>query len=160
MISKELYYGSFAPLLMKIVEDTFVNDENRSVSELKDGWNQGLYFSARGLWEGTEAQIYLYEKRKIPDHLDDLFSLCKMLPKFHQPSEKHGGTISPFDLLVDRRNYPELTGDDSYYMVMMANHFSNLLTAANIAQIHPATCREHKSFLIVLNPKYREYVNE
>lgn len=87
-------------------------------------------------------------------------ALCKLLPKLHKSSEKHGGTIAAFDLIVDAKKYPELHTENTYYMILMANHSANILAATDIAQIHPATYRENKSLLIVLNPKYRENVND
>lgn len=153
MFSKE-NYSIFSSKLLPIVEDTLEKEPD------KDNFNPNSYFMKRGLWEGTEKQIYLYHKEKLPLHKKTLLSLCKSLPKFHQPSEKHGGTISAFDLLVDARKHPELTSDEKYYQIIMANHFSNLLEATQIAQPHPASYQNHKTFLIVINPKYREYMEK
>lgn len=153
MISKE-NYDIFDSSLQNIVKDAF--EQNPTEDNLK----QNLYFLKRGLWEGTEEQIYAYDKRKIQPHKKTLLSLCKSLPKFQPPTERHGGLISAFDLLVDSRKYPEMTPEDTYYQIIMANHFTNLLDITNIAQIHPTISHGHKTFFIAIQPKYREFMEK
>lgn len=153
MISKE-DYNIFNSKLLSIIDDTVETNPNEN--DLK----QNLYFVKKGLWEGTEEQFYVYNKSKLPPHKDTLLSLCKNLPKFQAPSEKHGGLISAFDLLMDSRKYPELTPEDTYYQILMANHFSNLLEATNIAQICETNSHGHKTFFIAIFPRYREYMEK
>lgn len=153
MISKEAY-NKFSTKLHKIVEDTLETNPD------ENNFDPNSYFIKRGLWEGTEEHIYLYDKEKIPLHKKSLLLLCKSLPKLHKPSEKHGGTISAFDLLVNPKDSSDIETEDGYYQVLMANHFTNLLEFTQIAQIHPATYKNHKSFLIVINPKYREFMEK
>ena len=160
MISRELYYEYFEPLLAKIVDDVFIIPDDMSEEDFAKGVEEGIYAFCRGKWQHTEENIYPYDKRKISAHALDLVSLCKMLPKFHQPCESHAGTISSLDLVVDYKDLPGLDADETYYMAIMANHFANLLEMLDIAQIQPAKYKGHEAFLIVLNPKLRKYLCE
>ena len=160
MISKEAYYSGFEPVLLKILEDVCIDEDSISDAEFEAALNQGLYCAANGLWPKTEDDLYLYDKATLHDHIGDLCALCKSLPKLHQPTEGHGGTISAFDLIVDARKHPELRPEDIHKMVLFANHFANLLTIAGIAKIQFTPYHEQNFFLLVLHPKYEEYVNE
>ena len=160
MISRELYFNHFEPLLGKIVDDVCISADDVNEDDLAKGVDEGFYAFVRGKWENTEENIYIYDKRKVITHALDLTSLCKMLPKFHQPCEAHAGTISCFDLLAGPNELSDMESDETYYMVVMANHFANLLEMIDIAQIHPAKLKDHKAFLIVLNPKLRKYLCE
>ena len=147
-------YKLFSSKLNSIVDDTFVEEPNKS--DLQNNF----YFVKRGLWPGTEEQIYIYDNRRLPVHKKSLLSLCKTLPKFHKPSHEHAGTISSFDLLIDQNKHPDISSEELAYQMVMANHFANLVEATKIASIFPAQYKGYKAFLIAIDSKYREYIEK
>lgn len=151
MISKE-NYEVFQSGLEPIVKGTFVPTPNQN------DLIANHYFIQNGLWGGTEKFVYVYDKRKIDSHKKALLSLCKKLPKFHKPTDQHAGTISCFDLLMDYTKDSSLSQDDVFHQLILTNHFANLLSATNIAKIQPASAGSHNAFLLIIDVKYRNFM--
>ena len=151
MFSMEKYI-SFKKEVESIIIDTYVSHPTKEMLSNDD------YFFQEGLWTNTNDLIYFYDKKKLAKHKSKLLSICKCLPKFHQPTEQHAGTISSFDLLPSTEQLKSQSLDDTFYQLIISNHFANLVCGADIASIAPVTRGKDKAFLIVLDSKYRSYM--
>lgn len=151
MFSKE-EYKIFQRTVEIITKDTFVEEPT------EEDFQKNKYFFQRGLWSGTEENIYFYDKQKLKSHKQKLLSMCKSIPKFHNPSEDHAGTISSFDLLPNMEIFSSQSPKDTFYQMIISNHFANLVCGADIAKVGVVSNGEDKAFLIVIDSKYRSYM--
>ena len=151
MFSKEEYI-IFQRNVEMITKDTFVEEPT------EEEFQKGSYFYQHGLCTGTEKLLYFYDKQKLNSHKKKLLSLCKRLPKFHNPSEDHAGTISSFDLLPNMEIFLSQSPEDTYYQMIISNHFANLVEGADIAKAVTVPVGEGAAFLIILDRKYRSYM--
>lgn len=151
MFSKK-EYEIFQQAVETIILDTFVEEPT------EEGLKEDKYFFQKGLLAGTEDNIYFYDKKKIESHKPKLLSLCKQLPKYHQPTDNHAGTISSFDLMPNMEVISSQPPEDFLYQTAISNHFANLVCGANIAFVGTVSNGKNTAFLIFLDSKYRSYM--
>lgn len=144
-------FYKFANTLKPILADTFV------YKPTKEDFKQGNYFLQKGLWSGTENQVFVYDRKKLESHKSTLLSLCKMLPKLQQATNDHAGIISSFDLLLDITKYPQQTPEEIHTQFSISNHFANFLCGSGIASVTTVENGQNQAFLIVLDKKYCSY---
>ena len=147
-------FESFERDVEGILRDTFV------LKPSKDEFENGKYYFQRGLWSGTENNFYFYEKQKLESHKLKLLSMCKSLPKLHKASNDHAGTISSFETLPPDEMIKRQTTEEFVSFLSLSNHFANLLCGAQIAQVRRFTHEETTAFLIILDKKYRSYMED
>ena len=151
MLSKDKY-KIFQQEIEPIVEDTFIkelDDENIQIDD---------YFFQFGLWSHTQESLYLYDKQKLAKHKNKLLSICKRLPKFHPPADGHAGIISSFDIIPDPQTLASQSPEETMYQFNLSNHFANLVCGTEIANVNPISNGKDKAFVIVLDSKYRSYM--
>ena len=151
MFSNEEYVY-FKREVEPIIADTYV------ANPTKKGLANNEYFFQEGLWTNSDNLLYFYDKKRLLKHKNKLLSICKRLPKFHQPTKQHAGTISSFDLILSPEQIKSQSLEDTFYQLTLSNHFANLVCGADIAGITPVTDGKNKAFLIVIDPKYRDYM--
>lgn len=144
-------YETFQRNIEGILDDTFVKKPTED--ELKNN----RYFFQKGFWSGTEHGFYFYDRQKIDSHKPKLLSMCKGIPKLHQPSKEHAGTISSFETLPPMEIFSTASHEDVQYYLALSNHFANLLCASQIAKVALVSHEGTTAFLIVLDSKYRSY---
>ena len=151
MFSKD-EYKIFQRDVERIILDTFVEDPT------EEGFKQEKYYFQKGLLAGTEDNIYFYDKEKIKSHKNKLLSLCKQLPKYHQATDVHAGTISSFDLMQNTEVISSQPPEEYLYQRAISNHFANLVCGADIAFVGTVSSEKGTAFLIFLDSKYRSYM--
>lgn len=151
MFSKE-EYEIFQRNVEIITSDTFVKEPT------EEDFQNNKYFFQRGLWAGTEENIYFYDKQRILAHKQKLLSMCKRIPKFHKPSKDHAGTISSFDLMPNMEIISSQPPENMIYQIAISNHFTNLLCGADIAKVGTVSVGKDTAFLIFIDKKYRSYM--
>lgn len=151
MLSKEKY-ASFQREVEPIVEDTFIKKINENTFQPDD------YFFQFGLWSHTQESIYVYDKQKLAKYKNTLLSICKRLPKFHPPANGHAGIISSFDLIPDQKTLASQSPEETIYQFNLSNHFANLVCGTEIASINPISNGKDRAFVIVIDGKYRSYM--
>lgn len=147
-------YNSFISKIEPIIIDTY--EPNPSEEAIKNG----KYFFQNGFWPATKDYIYFYDKSKINIHKKPLLSLCKKLPKFHNANDQHSGTISSFDLLPQIEILESQSPQETLQQMIFSEHFANLLCGSNIATIQPVSRGNNSAFLIILDKKYREFMEQ
>ena len=151
MFSKD-EYKIFQRDVERIILDTFVEETT------EEGFKKEKYFFQKGLLAGTEDNIYFYDKEKIKSHKNKLLSLCKQLPKYHQATDVHAGTISSFDLMQNTEVISSQPPEEYLYQRAISNHFANLVCGADIAFVGTVSSEKGTAFLIFLDSKYRSYM--
>ena len=151
MLSKDKYI-MFQRDVEAIVEDTFIKELDEENAQPDD------YFFQFGLWSHTQELLYLYDKQKLGKHKSKLLSICKRLPKLQSPANGHAGIISSFDLIPDLQTFASQSPEETIYQFNLSNHFANLVCGTEIANINPISNGKDKAFVIILDSKYRSYM--
>lgn len=151
MLSKDKY-KIFQREVEPIVEDTFIQKIN------EENFNPDDYFFQFGLWSHTQDSLYFYDKQRLANHKNKLLSICKRLPKFHPPTNGHAGIISSFDLIPDQKTLASQSPEETIYQFNLSNHFANLVCGTEIASINPISNGKDSAFIIVLDSKYRSFM--
>ncbi len=147
-------YQSFISSLQPIIADTYIPEPS------EEDFKNGKYFFQNGFWPATQDFIYFYNKEKLGNHKKQLLALCNKLPRFHQANSQHSGTISSFDLLPRIEILESQSPQELFQQMVFSEHFANLLCGNNIAITKNVTHGENAAFLIILDKKYRDYLEK
>lgn len=144
-------YETFRDELEPIIVDCVVTNPS------KEKFHQNKYFLNRGVWPGTEKEVFAYDIETVDSYMDQLLALSKRIPLFEKPKPGNAGTLIALDLLTDFRKEPT-SDDDLLDQIELANHFMNLLAASRIAEVYQVdTNTSSKTAIMILNEKYRSF---
>ena len=121
---------------------------------------QNKYFVQRGIWPGTEKNIFAYDMQIVKSHEKNLLELAKRLPLFKKASHGNAGILVSFDLLTDIHQNP-VSKSELIEQINLANHYMNLLSATGIAELKRSKVdTSSPTVLMVLNEKYRDFFEQ